>query len=205
MSEMELVEATKAGNAPAVKQLLETGADVNQLDPDGWTALNWAAGKGDLEMIRLLLEHGADVFKVGTDLRTPRMIALAAGQVEAVKLLRSAEDRHAGERPSTPEREYARAYPLSELRKFPGWVESDAGRKEPSTNGSNGAGPDGAAEHAADEVVFLHRDYTVSRSFRRGEDVIFDRLTPEWEEFCDTVLKFRVPDELDLVGSAQTV
>jgi uncharacterized protein len=208
MSEMELIEAAKAGNASAVKQLLETGADVNHLDKDGWTALNWAAGKGDLEMIRLLLEHGADVFKVGTDLRTPRMIALAAGQVEAVRLLREAEDSQEGERPTKPQREYAKAFYLSELRRFPGWVEISAGRKEASANGShssNGAGPNGDGAHATDEVVFLHGDYTVSLSFRRGEDVIFDHVTPEWIEFCNTDLQFRVPDELELVGAAQSV
>lgn len=198
MSETELIEAAKAGQASAVKELLGSGADVNQQDKNGWAPLNWAAGRGDVETVRLLLEHGADVFNVGTDQRTPRMIALAVGHAEVVTLLRQAEERFEGEKPDQPERKYAKAYHLSELRKFPGWEGQAAGAGGPDAaeGNGNGAAPQG-------EVVFLHQDYTVSRSVRAGEEVIFDRVTPEWKEFCDTELKFQVPDELDLIGSAQ--
>jgi hypothetical protein len=36
-----------------------------------------------------------------------------------------------------------------------------------------------------------------------NEDVIFDRVTPAWEEFCRDVLKFKVPDDLDYIADAQ--
>lgn len=41
-------------------ELVERGADVNQVDPVGYTALHWSAGADDLEMVRLLLSKGAD-------------------------------------------------------------------------------------------------------------------------------------------------
>ena len=85
MSDLKLIEAVKAGNANAVVELIESGADVNQQDEQGWTPLNWAAGKGDIAVLKSLLNHGADVSRVGRDERTPYMIALASGQAEAAR------------------------------------------------------------------------------------------------------------------------
>src|SRR5215216_5821316 len=124
MSELQLIEAVKAENVASAKQLIDSGADVNQQDDQGWTPLNWAAGKGNLEMVNLLVENGADVFKVGRDQRTPYMIALAAGRVEVVKFLRQAEENSPGERPFMPERKYCKAYYLKDFRQFPNWTES---------------------------------------------------------------------------------
>lgn len=46
----------------AVKFLVEeTGADVNQRDPQGYTPVHHAASRGDDATIRFLVEHGADV------------------------------------------------------------------------------------------------------------------------------------------------
>jgi uncharacterized protein len=207
MSELQLLEAAKAENLEAVRASLEAGADVNQTDEQGWTPLNWAAGKGNGALVSLLVEKGADVFKVGRDLRTPYMIALAAGHADVARFLRQVEDGAEGEKPARPERPYCKVYHLGELRQFPGWSEnqldwSEAGAENASSNGggSNGGGP-----HAAppdEEVAFLHHDFTVTRSMWRGEDVIFDRVTPEWEQFCAETLKFKVPDDLDLIVPA---
>jgi len=92
MSDLQLIEAVKANNLAAVERLIQSGADLNQQDEHGWTPLNWAAGKGDIETIRLLIEKGADVFKVGVDQRTPYLIALAFGHAEAVELLCEVEE-----------------------------------------------------------------------------------------------------------------
>ena len=118
MSEQQLIEAVKAENIASVKELIESGIDVNQVDEQGWTPLNWAAGRGNLDIARLLVEHGADIFKVGRDLRTPYMIALAAGRVEVVKFLREAEERVEGDKPARPERKYCKAYHLEDLRQL---------------------------------------------------------------------------------------
>ena len=56
-----LVDAVRAGDAEAVRALLESGADVDATTPDGATALLWAVHTGQPELVGVLLEAGADV------------------------------------------------------------------------------------------------------------------------------------------------
>ena len=193
MSEMELIEAVRAGNHDSCRELIEAGADVNQQDKQGWTPLCWAAARGDVAAIELLLSHGADASKTGRDLRTPQMIALAAGQAEAVKALRRASSQTDGE----PERQYCAAYQLGELRRFDGWQE----HKLKAAPAADGNGNGHAAEVTLDDsdVVFIHQDYKVTRSMWQDEEVIFDQVSDGWKEFCTSQLGFAVPDGLDLI------
>lgn len=196
MSDLQLIEAVKAGQLSNIEELLNSGADVNQQDEQGWTPLNWAAGRGDLGMVKLLIERGADVFKVGRDQRTPYKIALAAGHPEVVRLLKAAEAEAGGGREEESPRQHAKAYPLRDLRRFGGWREDKINWKESTHADQNG---DGGGELSDDDVVFLHEDFTVSRSIWRDENVIFNQVSPEWRDFCENVLQFRVLDDLDLI------
>jgi hypothetical protein len=205
MSELALIEAVKSGDYQKAEELLQNGADVNQGDEQGWTPLNFAAGKGNLPLVKLLVEKGADTLKVGRDQRTPYMIALAAGRVSVVEYLREVEDRHAGEKPGRAERKYCKAYHLGDLRKFPGWSESrinwtekndkdrDKDKDKYQSDGATGAG------FADGKIVFIHQDFTVTESMWQGEDVIFNDVDAAWKEFCGNTLRFKVPDDLDLV------
>lgn len=57
-----LMRAAKEGNEWELKQLLDSNADVNLKDPDGWTALMYAVRySGSLECVEKLLEAGSDV------------------------------------------------------------------------------------------------------------------------------------------------
>ena len=196
MSDVQLIEAVKAGNLTAVRDLIESGVDLNQQDEQGWTPLNWAAGKGDLPLVKLLIEKGADVFRVGRDQRTPYLIALAAGYDEVVKLLRAAEEKVGGGKNSRPKRDYCRAYVLSDLRQFPGWTESRINWKENSDNGDAGSDSQALSDN---DIVFLHDDSTVTQSMWRNRNIIFNQVSPEWQEFCANTLNFKVPDDLDLI------
>lgn len=53
------------GNAAEISRLLEAGADVNEKDPDGETALFHAIRGGSLECVKLLLERGASLDACG--------------------------------------------------------------------------------------------------------------------------------------------
>ena len=197
MSEMDLIEAVKSGNKDSVRELIEAGAHVNQQDKQGWTPLNWAAGKGDLEIVETLLQHGADPFLVGRDLRTPQMIALAAGRSEVVIALRRAEADRQGGDAKPAERKYCSAFYLKDLRRYSAWSENEI----------HAADSNGKQELNGDDVVFLHGDYSVTRSIWANEDVVFDKVTDQWKNFCTSELQFAVPDDLDLIGqpvAAQT-
>jgi ankyrin repeat protein len=42
MSEMKLVEVVKAGARASFRELIESGAEINQQDEQGWTPLNFS-------------------------------------------------------------------------------------------------------------------------------------------------------------------
>jgi uncharacterized protein len=203
MSHLRLIEAIKSRNSIQVEEEIQSGADINQQDEYGWTPLNWAAGRGDQKFVNLLLEKGADVLKVGRDRRTPYKIALAAGHAEVAKLLREAEDKLGEEKIERPTRIYCKAYRLTDLRQFHGWT--DIGTSAPQEESGSGRQAEGQDEAMSDDgVVFLHEDYTVTKSVWPGENLVFDQVTPEWKVFCTDVLNFKVPDDLDLVVQTST-
>lgn len=182
-----LFEAVHSGDSAAAAAALDAGAATTARDTDDWSPLDWAAGRGDETMVRLLLDRGADPTATGADGRTAYEIALAAGHVAAARVLREAEelaDPAAAERHVW--RPYCKAYPLGRLRVAPMWT-------------------DEADDLADDTIVFVHDDYSVTRSIWPGEDVLLASPTSDWIMFCRNDLDFRVPDDFDLVPPAQSM
>src|SRR5215470_8110278 len=140
MNDTKLIDAVKAVDHGEVERLIKSGAEVNQQDDQGWTPLNFAAGKGELSLVRLLVESGADVFNVGRDRRTPYDIALCAGRVSVVKYLREIEDQFPEKRPPRPERKYCKAYYLRDLRRYSEWSESRINWKKRKDDDGDGNG-----------------------------------------------------------------
>jgi Ankyrin repeats (many copies)/Ankyrin repeats (3 copies)/Ankyrin repeat len=64
------------GDVAAVTSLLGTGADVNDVDRDGWTALRAAARGGQLAVVEVLLAAGADVQAFNSDHRNALTMAI---------------------------------------------------------------------------------------------------------------------------------
>jgi ankyrin repeat protein len=197
MSDLQLIEAVKTGQLAKVDEALNAGADIQQQDEQGWTPLNWAAGSGSVEIVSLLLNRGADVFRTGRDQRTPYMIAVAAKHIDVARLLKKAEQAVNGASGASTSRDYARAYLLGELRKFSDWREEKINLKEDNPANENG----NSRELSDDDVVFLQQDFTVTELIWPGENVIFNRITPEWVDFCSQELQFNIPDDFDLIAS----
>lgn len=53
--------ALRTGDADALKELLEGGADKDEADHEGRTALHFACGYGEIQCVEVLLKAAADV------------------------------------------------------------------------------------------------------------------------------------------------
>ncbi len=82
-----LIEAVKASNDQAVSRLLEQGVDVNAAEPDGTTALMWAAYDGDAELAAALIKAGADVAHANDYGATAMSEGATAGDPKLIKVL----------------------------------------------------------------------------------------------------------------------
>ena len=85
-----LVAAARAADAAAVERLLKNGADVDQRQPDGATALHWAAFRDDRQIAGLLLAAGADVDAANELGATPLWLAAENGSAAMIERLLAA-------------------------------------------------------------------------------------------------------------------
>jgi len=79
--------AVNAANLPAVRALLDKGADINDINKGGLTPLAGAAAHGNLELMRMLMANGADINRISNTGVCPVTWALEYGQQEAFDLL----------------------------------------------------------------------------------------------------------------------
>lgn len=87
---------------------------------------------------------------------------------------------------------YCKAYPITRLRAFPGWIEdSQNARKEKSQVDGNEV--DRPRPLTDSDFLYLQENFTVTDGVLLDENVIFDQVTPEWVDFCKTTLNFEVP------------
>jgi hypothetical protein len=89
---------------------------------------------------------------------------------------------------------YCKAYSLKTLREFPGWSEKiqTIKRKNPVA-GQNAEETQPLTEES---YVYMQENYIVTAGIFKDEDIIFDDVTSEWTEYCQSVLKFELPDYL---------
>jgi uncharacterized protein len=91
-----LVEAARDGNEAGVQVALRNHADVNAAEPDGTTALAWAARIDDVEIADLLLRAGANANASNKYGVTPISLACTNGSAAMIeKLIASGADANA--------------------------------------------------------------------------------------------------------------
>ncbi len=78
-------------------------------------------------------------------------------------------------------RKYCKAYYLKDLRQWSHWTE----KREESES-----------ELSDEDVVYLWDDFVVVKSPVLPGGVIFDAVTPQWQDFCHTTLGFEIPEDL---------
>jgi uncharacterized protein len=86
--EIPLVQAAQRGDTQTVKALLSHGADPNQKDASGLTALILSVRAGAAPAVDMLLRHGADPnLRAGVNGWTPLMHAVHRNQLGAARAL----------------------------------------------------------------------------------------------------------------------
>lgn len=86
--ESVVADAVMRGDTAAVRALLRQGADVNEAQGDGMTALHWGAQRGDAGTVRVLLAAGARIDAVTRNGNyTPLHLAARYGRADAVRAL----------------------------------------------------------------------------------------------------------------------
>merc|ERR1712228_369164 len=85
--------ASSKGKYLIATKLIEYGANINETDRYGTTAMHWAATSGQIKIIRLLLHHQANINKCDILDMTPLHSAAHSGRVKTTKyLLRNGAD-----------------------------------------------------------------------------------------------------------------
>jgi uncharacterized protein len=92
------------GDIPAVRALLQKKADANTAQPDGATAIQWAAYRNDLDVADLLIAAGANVKTANHDGATAMYLASIRGSAPMIeKLIKAgAEVEERGPEGETP-------------------------------------------------------------------------------------------------------
>lgn len=57
--DMQLIRAAEKGHTKEMYRLIKAGADINAIDPDGWTPYLAASSMGHFEAMRMLKAFGA--------------------------------------------------------------------------------------------------------------------------------------------------
>jgi hypothetical protein len=83
---------------------------------------------------------------------------------------------------------YCKAYPLHRLRKFSGWSEK---LRLDSGGTSNSLGDD--------DYLFVQHNLVVTDGIFLDQNIVFDRVTTAWQEFCKAELRFEVPSYIAAV------
>jgi ankyrin repeat protein len=83
----DVADAAMKGDKAAVRTLIQQKADVNAPQPDGATALHWAAYRGDKELADMLIKAGANARAASREGATPLWLACINGDAPMIAAL----------------------------------------------------------------------------------------------------------------------
>ncbi|WP_414526551.1 hypothetical protein [Nodularia chucula] len=72
---------------------------------------------------------------------------------------------------------YCKAYLLQQLRQYKNWQEN----------------PNLQQQLTEDSILYIQENYVVTTGIYLDENIIFNHITPEWQEFCQQTLQFTIP------------
>lgn len=86
---------------------------------------------------------------------------------------------------------YCKAYYAKDFRQFAGWKENLANLRQETSDDGKEAPPRTTLED--DDILYLQETYIVTDGIFKDENVIFDAVSDEWQEFCTKTLEFEIP------------
>ena len=93
---------------------------------------------------------------------------------------------------------YCKAYPIAKLHEFGDWAKY---YRNPEKDGQ-------VTEEvkevviSEDDYLFVQENFTVTKGIFLDEDIVFDNITSEWEDFCKNTLNFEVPADVSAMSSS---
>lgn len=99
---------------------------------------------------------------------------------------------------------YCKAYPIPRLREFAGWTENarNARKEKRQVDGREEEAPRALTD---EDHLYLQENLVVTDGIFIDENIIFDEVTPEWQDFCRNKLMFEVPDYENPPATSQEV
>jgi uncharacterized protein len=92
-ADLRLIDAVKKSDAKLVRSLIAQHVDAKATEPDGTTALHWAAQRDNVEIVDLLLTAGADAKAANRYNITPLSLACMNGSAAVIeRLLKAGAD-----------------------------------------------------------------------------------------------------------------
>ncbi len=88
---------------------------------------------------------------------------------------------------------YCKAYPILQLRGFSSWSEQAPNARKEKQKGADGKEVGVTRTLTDSDFLYLQENYVVTDGIFKDENIIFDKVTPEWITYCQEVLKFEIP------------
>ncbi|MBE9167111.1 hypothetical protein IQ238_06025 [Pleurocapsales cyanobacterium LEGE 06147] len=88
---------------------------------------------------------------------------------------------------------YCKAYPIQQLRQFKNWTENSKNTRKEKQE-IDGKEVEVNRILTEDDFLYLQENYVVTDGIFQDENIIFDKVTPEWKDFCINTLLFEIPN-----------
>ena len=89
---------------------------------------------------------------------------------------------------------YCKAFLAKDLQLFPGWTPNEMTWMSVNKNDGEMQAPQ---DYPGDAILYLHDNYVVTDGVLRDEKIVFDKVMPEWIEFCRGTLGFTIPEDVN--------
>lgn len=88
---------------------------------------------------------------------------------------------------------YCKAYPITRFREYRGWTEKIENLRT-ERKIAEGKEVEIRRELSDEDHLYLQENYVVTDGVFKDENIIFNDVTPEWRDFCNHTLNFKILD-----------